>query len=206
VAGSVALGVFLVACHRSALVQRNADGDRIVKDTVRVDRVVKDTVRVDRVVKDPTVVAIFKDTAVASVFAPPDARNFELRTPGQRDSLRAMLRRERARWQASAPRDYRFLLRVGCFCPGTRGWLVMEVRSGQPLRAWDRTGKAAALTDWNTLSIDGLFDNLERSVTMDGVVKVAFDRRWHFPTYVYTVALPGPDTWSITEALGFRPI
>ncbi len=109
-------------------------------------------------------------------------------------------------WRAGSPRDYRFLLRVACFCPGVRGWLLMEVRSDRPLRAWDRTGNAVALTDWNTLSIDGLFDNLERSADRDGLVQVAFDPRWHFPAYVRTVALPGPDAWAIIEARGLRPI
>ena len=83
---------------------------------------------------------------------------------------------------------------------------MMEVRSGQPLRAWDRAGKSAALTDWNTFSIDGLYDNLERSMDREGEVQIAFDPRWHFPKYVRTRALPGPDAWSITEVRGFRPI
>jgi len=82
----------------------------------------------------------------------------------------------------------------------------MEVRSDRPLRAWDRTGNAVSLTDWNTLSIDGLFDNLERSADRDGLVQVAFDPRWHFPAYVRTVALPGPDAWAIIEARALRPI
>ena len=82
----------------------------------------------------------------------------------------------------------------------------MEVRDVQPLRAWDTAGKSVALTDWNTLSIDGLFDNLERTADINGVVEVVFDPRWHFPTTVRTVRLPGPDTWSITEARGFRPM
>jgi hypothetical protein len=82
----------------------------------------------------------------------------------------------------------------------------MEVRSGQPLRAWDRTGKSAALTDWNTLSIDGLYDNLERKIDIKGDVQIAFDPRWHFPRYVRATVLPGPDAWSITEVRGLRPI
>ena len=82
----------------------------------------------------------------------------------------------------------------------------MEVRRSQPLRAWDRAGQVAAPSDWNTFGIDGLFDNLERSVDRDGMVQVAFDPRWHFPAYIRTVALPGPDAWTIIEARGLRPM
>jgi len=81
----------------------------------------------------------------------------------------------------------------------------MEVRAGQPLRAWDKAGNSAALT-WNTFSIDGLYDNLERSADINGQVQIAFDPRWHFPKYVYSVVLPGPDAWSTIEVRGFRPI
>lgn len=183
--GLLVLAFFPVACHRSDTVHRNTGVSPVVKDTAGV-------------------LAVFKDTAVVSVsFA--EARTFQLQTPGQRDSLRVTLGKERALWRASSPRDYQFLLRVGCFCPGM-GWLLMEVRSSQPLRAWDRTGKDAALSDWNTFSIDGLFDNLERAARLDGVVQIAFDRRWHFPAYVRTVALPGPDAWTIIEARALRPI
>jgi len=145
-----------------------------------------------------------KDTGPTVNF--PDAQSFNLQTPGQRDSLRALLGRERDLWRAGAPGDYRFLLRAGCFCPGIRGWLVIEVRSGQPPRAWDRAGKAVPSSDWGTFSIDGLFDYLERSADRDAAVQVRFDPRWHFPTYVYTRGLPGPDMWSVIEARGLRPI
>ena len=180
------LGVFPVACHKNARVQSNADVGPMIKDTAGV-------------------VALFKDTAVVSVFSA-EGQTFKLQTPGQRQSLHATLRKERELWQARKPRDYKFLLRVECFCPGSRGWLLIEVRSSKPLRAWDRAGKSAALTDWDTFSIDGLYDNLERAADNDGEVQIAFDPRWHFPTYVRTVALPGPDAWSIIEVRGLRPI
>jgi len=61
------------------------------------------------------------------------------------------------------------------------------------------------VSDWETFSIDGLFDRLEQSADRDAAVQVSFDQRWHFPTYVYTRALPGPDMWGIIEARGFRP-
>jgi hypothetical protein len=189
------LGVFPVACHKNARVQSNADVGPVIKDTAGVVAPITDT----------SVIALFKDTAVASVFSA-EGQTFKLQTPGQRQSLRATLRKERELWQARKPRDYRFLLRVGCFCPGTRGWLLIEVRSSQPKRAWDRAGRSAALTDWNTFSIDGLYDNLERAADNVGEVQIAFDPRWHFPKYVYTVVLPGPDAWSTIEVRGLRPI
>lgn len=180
------LGVFPVACHRTAPVDRNADVSPVVKDTTGV-------------------VTVFKEPALTNV-SPAGARTFKLQNPAQRDSLRATLRKERELWRARNLRDYRYLLRVGCFCPGIRGWLLMEVRNSKLLRASDSAGKSAALNDWNTLSIDGLFDHLERTVDIDGVVQVAFDPSWHFPAYVSTVALPGPDRWGIIEARELREI
>ena len=82
----------------------------------------------------------------------------------------------------------------------------MDVRSGQPLRAWDRTGRSVALTDWNTLSIDGLYDNLEQWADRGGSVQIDFDPRWHFPRYIGTNAARGPDAWSVTEAQALRPL
>ena len=189
-------GVLSASCHKTARVQRNDDVTPVIKDTARV--------RVVAPLTDPSVIALFKDT-VGARFFPAEGQTFKLRTPAQHQSLRATIRKERELWQAGKPRDYRYLLRVECFCPGTRGWLLMEVRSGRLLRAWDRTGKSVGLTDWNTVSIDGLYDNLERSADINGEVQIAFDPRWHFPRYVRTTALPGPDSWSITEARALRP-
>ena len=199
------LGAFPVACHKNARARSNPDVGRVIKDTAGVVPPVTHT-NVIAPITDTSVIALFKDTTVASVFSA-EGQTFALspKTPRQRESLRATLRKERGLWQARKPRDYRFLLRVDCFCPGTRGWLLMDVRSGQPLRAWDRSGKSAALADWNTFSIDGLFDNLERSADINGEVQIAFHPRWHFPTYVRMTAMPGPDMWSFIEARGFRP-
>ena len=185
--------MFSVACHKNARVQSDS----------HVDRVIKDTTRVVTPITDPSVIAFFKDTGVVNAFSA-EGQIFKL--PGERQSLRVTLRKERELWQARKPREYKFLLRVGCFCPGTRGWLLMDVRAGQPLRAWDKAGYSAALTDWNTLSIDGLYDGLERSADINGQVQIAFDPRWHFPKHVYSVVLPGPDAWSTIEVRGFRPI
>lgn len=174
------LGVLFIACHQNARLERNADVGPVIKDPANV-------------------VGLFKDTTVTSALSA-EARTFKLQTPGQRQSLHATLRKERELWQAGRPSDYEFLLRVSCFCPGTRGWLLVEVRRNQPLRAWDRTGKSVSVTDWNTFSLDGLYENLERAADDDGEVQIAFDPHWHFPTYVRSVVLRGPDAWSIIEA------
>lgn len=193
---SLPLALVVVACHRTVPAGRNAGAGSGVNDTVRVTAVVKDTTGV---------VAAFKDTVPTNVFAT-KGRSFRLQTSAQRDSLRVTLRKERRLWESRKPRDYSFLLKVDCFCPGRRGWLLMEVRSGQLLRASDLTGKSVALTDWNTFSIDHLYDNLERSVDRYREAQIAFDPRWHFPTYVSTSSLPGPDAWSIIEVRALRPI
>jgi hypothetical protein len=197
--GPIGLGLIPVACHRHAPVQRQPEVRREVKDTTRVV-----TIR-DTGVRDTSVLVFFRDTA-PSVVLSGRGRTFKLEASEERQALRTIIRKERELWRSSKPRDYRFLLRVGCFCTGTRGWLLMEVRSGQPLRAWDKTGRSAALTDWNTLSIDGLYDNLEHAADRDGQVQIAFDPRWHFPTYVGTNAARGPDSWGIIEARAFRPL
>jgi hypothetical protein len=154
--------------------------------------------------RDTSVMMFFKDTTPALPGG--RGRRFNLQKAEERESLRTTLRKERELWRSAKPRDYRFLLRVGCFCPGTRGWLLMEIRSGQPLRAWDRTGRSVALTDWNTLSVDGLYDNLEQWVDRGGTVQIDFDPRWHFPRYISTNAARVPDAWSLTESQGFRPL
>lgn len=178
------LGLTLVACHKHSPVQENAREVRTIKDTA--------------------IVALFRDTIRGNGLSA-EGQTFELKTAAQRQSLRAMLRKERELWQAAKPRDYGFLLRVDCFCPGPRGWLLIGVRDNQPLRAWDRTGKPAAIIDWNTFSIDSLYDNLERSVDRVSEVQIAFDARWHFPRYVRSAVLPMPDSWSIIQVRGFRP-
>ena len=195
VAGSVALGLGTVACHRRAPPptppQRQTDVRREVRDTTRT-------------IRDTSVVIFFRDTTRGVPVG--RGRSFNLQKAGERESLRTTIRKERELWRSTKPRDYRFLLRVGCFCPGTRGWLLMEVRSGQPLRAWDRTGRSVALTDWNTLSVDGLYDNLERWTDQGGTVQIDFDPRWHFPRFISTNAARGPDAWSLTEAQALQPL
>ena len=192
-ARSIALGVIPLACHRQSPAQRQPEVRREVKDTTR-----------NVAIRDPSVAALFRDTTTGLYSA--RGRTFRLQTAADRKSLRAAIKKERELWRSVKPSDYRFLLRVGCFCPGTRGWQLMEVRGGMLLRAWDTTGRAATLTDWNTLSIDGLYDNLELVADRNLEVQIAFDPRWHFPVYVRGSGSRMPDTWSIIEAQALRPI
>ncbi|MFN2637586.1 MAG: histidine phosphatase family protein [Gemmatimonadaceae bacterium] len=191
--------IYFVAIPRSgpARLVETRFGRVSVDQNVVVGPVVRDTAG--------TIAALFKDTTATNVFAT-EGHTFRLQTAEQRRSLHATLRAERKLWEAARPRNYEFLLRVGCFCPGTRGWQLIEVRADAPLLARDRTGEAVAVTDWNTFSIDRLYDNLERSADNDSEVQIAFDPRWHFPSYVRTNTPPGPDSWSVIEARALRPI
>jgi hypothetical protein len=107
--------------------------------------------------------------------------------------------------KASA-RDYHFLLRSSCFCPGPQGWLLLQVRDGQALRGWDTRGKPARLSEPGAYSIEGLFDVLNQVADRVDVVEVSFDDRWHYPAYIRTdVRLGLPDDWGIFQVRGFRP-
>jgi uncharacterized protein DUF6174 len=167
-----------------------------------------DHTRLPPPVRDTSVVAarvadsLFADTLLGPVTA--GGGTFDLQIPGRRDSLRTVLANQRAAWETGRPRDYRFLLRVACFCPGARGWLLMDVHA-DALQAWDASGRPVPLTDWNTLTANGLFYMLEQAARRDALVEVGFDRRWHFPAYIRTRARRVPDAWSIVEARGFRP-
>jgi uncharacterized protein DUF6174 len=155
--------------------------------------------------KNTGVSAFFEDTVPAKPGSPAGSRTFNLRSPGQRDSLHAEVRRQREMWRAGGARDYRFLLRASCFCPGQQGWILLEVRDGKVVRAWDRGGKPVRLTQDNSYTIDGLFDLLEQQADRDDVVAVGFEDRWHYPTHIRTDRRVGlPDDWGIFEVRGFR--
>jgi hypothetical protein len=214
--GSIALAVIPVACHQQPPAQRQppvkkqppvqkqppAQKQPPVQKPPEVPREVKDTTTVTGP-RDASVLIFFRDTAPSGVQSA-RVRTFDLRRTEERQDFRTTIRKQRGLWRSRKPGAYRYLLRVGCFCPGARGWQLMEVRSGQPLRAWDRTGRSVPLTDWNTVSIDRLYENLEQSVDRDRQVQIAFDPRWHFPTYIRTTAMLGPDTWSNIEARALR--
>ena len=149
--------------------------------------------------------AFFRDTAPSMTMGG-RGRTYNLQVPAERTALRATIERHRELWQSGKPANSGFLLRVSCFCPGPRGWLWVEVRGSKAVRAWDRNGAAVSLTDWNTISVDELYDNLERGVDRDGEVQIDFDPRWNYPSYVRTNAARVPDSWSILEARALRPL
>jgi len=197
----LALGIVLLACHSSRPAQKNPGVTTVARDTTTVSR---DTTRVVTVV-DRSVAAFFKDTTPSQIFYA-RGRIFRPKEPTLRKELVATLKRERALWRSKKPSHYKYLLRVACFCPGTRGWLLVEVDNARVLRAWYPSGKSAELTDWNTISIDALYDNLDHAGDNNFEVQIDFDPRWHFPTYIRTSGARMPDSWSIIDARALRPI
>ena len=193
--GLLALAMSEMACHHAAQPKRDVGAGPTIKDTAATVVVVRDS----------NVVAFFKDTASSNPFSS-EGQTYRLQTPAERRALRAIISRQRSLWQSRKPRDYQFLLRVTCFCPGVRGWLLMEVRGGQLARAWDRTGVSVALADWNTFNIDSLYDTLERAVDNNPGVQISFDPRWHFPTHVSGSGAQPPDAWFTIDARAFRSL
>jgi hypothetical protein len=189
----IAAGVILCGCHRSVSTSGNEGVRHEVKDTTAVT------------IRNAKVAAFFRDTAPSMTMGGRGRTNL-LEVRAERTALRATIERHRELWRSAKPANYGFLLRVSCFCPGPRGWLWVEVRGLKAVRAWDRNGGALSLTDWNTISIDDLYDNLERGVDRDGEVQIDFDSRWNYPSYVRTNAARVPDSWSILDARALRPL
>ena len=169
--------------------------------------------------KKSAITPFFKDTTSGNGLGVPAGKEFDLRKPVMRDSLRVLLSQERRLWRAGGQRNYRFLSRTACFCPGPRGWLLVEVRdsssvplsrkgegTGVRVRAWTTAGKLAPLTDWDTFTIDQLYDNLERALDQGGLIMIDFGPQGHFPRYLRTSMPPYPDTWGITEVRALRPL
>jgi len=148
--------------------------------------------------------AAFQDTGTTQ-FPPAGAREYDMRRPAQRDSLRAVIAKERAAWNALRPPAYRMLVRVSCFCPGQRGWLLVESRGGKPSHVWTRTGADVPLSEWSVLDVDAMFGSLQHSVESNSLIAVAFDSRWRFPSYVRSSMPPLPDTSSIIDTRALRP-
>jgi len=189
---AVALAMSLAACHRHP----------VREDVVEPPR--NDDRGVDRAPVDPAIAALFSDTTPSNAFVA-EGRVYKVQNPSERQALQVTLKRERALWQAAKPGAYRFLSRSECFCPGPQGWLLVEVRSGQPLRAWDRTGRPVNAREWYTFTIDDLYDNLGRVGNQQSQTQVAFDQRWHYPRYVRT-SMIYPDGWGIIQIRGFHPL
>jgi len=127
-----------------------------------------------------------------------------VQNPAERQALETTLARERALWNAAKPRDYRFLTRSECFCPGPTRWLLLEVRHDQPVRVWDANGRPVETTAYR-LNIDALFDNLARFPAALTQVQIAFDDQWHYPRFLRT-SMAYPDGWSIVVVRGLHPL
>ena len=201
---SVMLFSASLGCHRHTVREEGVDRPQ-VDNTTRVERPpVRDTARVVRDVVDPAIAALFKDTAPSSPFGT-EGRTYNVQRPAERQALQTALKRQRALWQAAKPASYRFLLLAECFCPGPHGWLLLEVRPGQPLKAWDRTGKRVSSTNWPAFTVDQLYDGMAQTNNQLSQVQIAFDERWHYPRYLRT-SMIYPDGWSITQIRALRPL
>src|SRR5689334_15737105 len=189
-AGVIAIAMALLACHRHGVREEVAppyDSQHRGDDTPA----------------DPAIAALFRDTSSSNLVG--EGRDYHVQNATERQALQATLKRERALWQAAKPPSYRFLSRTDCFCPGPRGWLLIEVRPGQPLRAWDNRGRPVNPDNWYVFTIDLLYDNLERVNDQQSQVQIAFDQRWHYPRYLRT-SMIFPDGWGITQVRGFHPL
>ncbi|HJQ12413.1 MAG TPA: DUF6174 domain-containing protein [Gemmatimonadaceae bacterium] len=188
----LAAAAMIAACHRHS-----------VSEDVVQPPPTNDNRRVEQAPADPAIAALFRDTAPSNAFVPA-GRDYNVQKASDRQALQAALKTERALWQAVKPREYRVLTRSDCFCPGPRGWVLIEVRPNQPLRAWDSNGRRVNPGDWYTFTIDNLYDNLERINNQQSQVQIAFDERWHYPRYLRT-SMIYPDGWGITQIRGFQP-
>lgn len=153
--------------------------------------------------RDPSIAALFRDTISATRYLG-EGRSYNVQNPTERQALQTVVARERALWNAAKPRDYRFLTRSECFCPGPTRWLLLEVRLDQPVRVWDASGRRVESTAGG-LSIDALFDNLVRARYALTQVQVAFDEQWHYPRFLRT-SMAYPDSWSIIVLRAFHPL
>jgi hypothetical protein len=134
------------------------------------------------------------------------ARTFTLTNPATRDSLLAVIRRERSAWQASGVRNYEVMVRLRCFCPGPQEWVVVQVRDGRTTALRSFAGRTLPLTRENDYNVDRLFEILGQNAMRDDVVEVAFAPGSHVPVYIRTDWRLGlPDDWGIFEVRNFRP-
>jgi hypothetical protein len=153
--------------------------------------------------RDPAIAALFRDTLPSTRYSA-EGRTYNVQNPAERKALEATLARERALWDAAKPRDYRFLARSECFCPGPTRWLLLEVRHNQAVRVWDASGRRVETTA-GSLNIDALFDNLARVRDPLTQVQVAFDEEWHYPRFLRT-SMAYPDSWSVVVVRGLHPL
>jgi uncharacterized protein DUF6174 len=92
-----------------------------------------------------------------------------------RASQRRALNKNRTLWAQQHVRDYRFRLRVRCFCPEARRAVIVTVRDGRPRGA----GGFQKRLD----TVPELFSAIRRALddSRAGEVAVRYDRRRGFP-------------------------
>ena len=191
------LGVVLIACHRHPVQNDNPPERTVNRDKVEREKTVEREKPVEHGEGDPKIVAMFKDTT-RSTGLNAEGRTFNVQKPAERQALHDLLNRERRLWQAAKPANYRFLFKSECFCPGPQGWMVLDVRPGQPSQAWGKNGRRVTRNDWTQFNIDQLFTSFDRGNDQLAQVQIAFDERWHYPRFLRT-SMIFPDGWSIIQ-------
>jgi len=94
----------------------------------------------------------------------------------------AELQQRRAAWVARGIDNYRYELRISCFCAGDiRRPVLVEVRSGAVSKVWDlETARPVAdVTPYPTIT--GLYDKAVEMRSGGGHVSVAYDTNLGFP-------------------------
>jgi hypothetical protein len=113
---------------------------------------------------------------------------------GDRGGQRQELQRNRTLWAHQHIRNYRFRLRVRCFCPSARHSVIVTVRDGRPHGA---TGFQRQLD-----TFPEMFAAIGRALDdpKAGTVTVRYNARRGFPAH--RVDRPDQRTWSTTRSAG----
>ena len=94
-------------------------------------------------------------------------------------------RQRRSQWEQQGLSKYEYTLNVGCFCPYV-GPVRIDVRADSVYRATlADTGLEIADPDsFNIITIDGLFEVLQRALKEADDVEVDYDAQYGFPTRI----------------------
>lgn len=114
--------------------------------------------------------------------------------------------RHRANWELARPARYVFEYQLHCFCPRAGTWWRATVRGDSTADLLMLDSSASASRDVlnrrsTPLTVDHLFDLLERSVTLKlARIRVKYDPRWHFPVFVDAdpILMAVDDEWELT--------
>jgi hypothetical protein len=119
------------------------------------------------VIEMPWLLVVLAAGAAVAALAPPAL--------GDREAQRRELRRNRSLWASQHLRDYRFRLRVRCFCPSRGHAVIVTVRNG---RAHGASGFQKQLD-----TVPEMFAMIRTALDdpRAGEVTVRYDRRRGFP-------------------------